>query len=117
MISLSADSIRQTYRADLKHGRLQTITRQLVVSALDDEFKVFTAIGSTVVSRSFPVDTDLTPAAAEILRQVLERGNIPFDQSDDGINLCCRKGWLHTEALDYQAVDVRCFFPSKLHKK
>lgn len=109
--------MEQTYRSDIKHSRVGTITLPLVVKALSDEYTVFETLRLFAVSRSFPRGDLLTPDAADILRKVLEDGSIPRDLNNDAIVLCYSMGWLHTEPLDADAAKIVCIFPSKLHEK
>lgn len=109
--------MRQTYRSDLKHSKIKTITLPLAVKALSDERAVFDALMHFGVSRSFPHSNLLTPDAADILRKVLEVGNIPRDLNNSALSLCYSMGWLHAEPLDAEAANVVCIFPTKLHEK
>ena len=109
--------MEQTYRSDLKHSKVTTITLPLVVKALRDEHTVFEALLPFGISRSFPHKNRLTSDAADALRKVLEVGSISRNLDNDGISLCYSMGWLHAEPLDPEAADVVCIFPTKLHEK
>ena len=69
------------------------------------------------VQRSFPSDRKLTVQAANVLREVLQHGNIPRQLEDPGIRLCYAEGWVHSETTDLDTEDVVCILPSKLHEK
>jgi hypothetical protein len=69
------------------------------------------------VKRSFPSQRKLTVEAANVLREVLQLGSIPRNLENPGIRLCYEEGWIHSEAMDQDAVDIVCVLPSKLHEK
>ena len=78
-------------------------------------------LSSKVVSRSFPVFTKwFTPAAIDILKKVSVDGYIPFNESDEGINICYRMGWIQrtpvTNEREIVATEVGVL-PSRLHEK
>lgn len=89
----------------------------MVLKALNDEPTLFDVVASSAVGRSFPRRNLLTPTAAEILRRVLEFGSVPRNLEDEGLNLCYKMGWLHSEPLDTDGAEILCVFPSKLHEK
>ncbi|OXV07126.1 hypothetical protein Egran_05109 [Elaphomyces granulatus] len=39
------------------------------------------------------------------------------DLNNEGIKLCYQNGWLHSEPVDYRALDIVCVFPTRLHAK
>jgi hypothetical protein len=84
---------------------------------LDDESKVFKMLDSRPVQRSFPSQRKLTVEAADVLRKVLQSGNIRRDLEDPGVSLCYKEGWIHSEATDQHANNIVCVLPSKLHEK
>lgn len=51
------------------------------------------------------------PPATECLRVVLKDGSTPRDLKDEGVRLCYRQGWLHSEMLDDKTDEVVCVFP------
>lgn len=118
---LSADRCKQyslqVYRSDLKHGRISVVTKEHILSTLDDESQAFEFITQSPVYRSFPEGRALTPQAADVLRTVLVDGSILRDLSNEGIKLCYEMGWLHAEPTDRQGQEVVCVFPTPLHAK
>lgn len=101
----------------MKHREISTITHEHVMQALADDHKVFSDLEMRVVNRSFP-DNDpkwLTPGAANALKRALVDGFVPFDESDEGANICYYMGWLHRAALlDGTGIGV---LPSRIHAK
>jgi hypothetical protein len=69
------------------------------------------------VQRSFPSVKKLTVEAADVLRKVLQYGNIPRQLKDPGIRLCYEEGWVHSIITDLDKEDIVCVLPSKLHEK
>ena len=69
------------------------------------------------VQRSFPSQRKLTVEAANVLREVLQLGNIPRNLENPGIRLCYKEGWIHSEATDQDGNNIVCVLPSKLHEK
>ncbi|KAK9237143.1 hypothetical protein V1525DRAFT_404725 [Lipomyces kononenkoae] len=109
----------QVYRSEVKHGITPTITENSVIQALADDNKVFSSLQGTAVSRSFPFGDGFTVEAANTLRQALEDGYIPFNESVDGIRCCYENGWIHRAVLrdsneQQKSVGV---LPSRLHEK
>ena len=101
----------------MKHREILTITHEHVVQALADDHKVFSDLKTRVINRSFPNNDPrwLTPGAVNILKRALVDGSVPFDESDEGINICYYMGWIHrTSLLDGTDVVV---LPSRLHEK
>ena len=92
------------------------ITKDMFVGALDDEEKVFRLLEQSPVWRGFPVKNILYEAAS-VLRRVLTERCIPRDLTDVGIKECFQMGWLRSEATNYEAADIVCFYPSPLHYK
>ena len=84
---------------------------------MDDESKVFKMLKEYPVQRSFPSAKKLTVEAADVLRKVLQHGNIPHRLEDPGIRLCYEEGWVHSVTTDLDTEDVVCVLPSKLHEK
>lgn len=114
---MRANRSRQFYRSDLKHGHLQILGKEEVLNALDDDLAVLKSLDSRAISRSFPHRRFLTAAAADTLRRTLLERSIPLDLKDEGVELCYQLGWLQAEALDREANDVVCSFPSRIHEK
>ena len=76
------------------------------MQALADDHKVFSDLEMRVVNRSFP-DNDpkwLTPGAANALKRALVDGFVPFDESDEGANICYYMGWLLASKAKFRRV-------------
>jgi hypothetical protein len=84
---------------------------------LERKEEAFNFLAQTPVQRSFVNRRNLTPRAANILRKVLIEGSVPRDLDDEGVRTCYKQGWLHTEALDYEAMKIICVLPTNLHAK
>lgn len=87
------------------------------MQALADDHKVFSDLKGRVINRSFPDNHPkrLTPGAANTLKRALVDGFVPFDESDEGINICYYMGWLHRAAL-LDGTDI-AVLPSRIHEK
>ncbi|KAL1968108.1 hypothetical protein VTN77DRAFT_2238 [Rasamsonia byssochlamydoides] len=88
-----------------------------IIDVLNDEEKSFQYLAQTSVQRSFVNRRNLTPSAADVLREVLVAGSISRDLNNEGIRICYEHGWLHSEPLDAEAIDIVCVFPTRLHAK
>lgn len=93
------------------------LTKEHIIEILDDEDKVFEYFIQTPVQRSFVRRRKLAPETAEVLRETLSNGYIRRDVNRKGIRECYLNGWLHAEALDPDALNVVCVFPTRLHAK
>lgn len=101
----------------MRHREITTITHRHVVQALADDKEVFADLDSRVVNRSFPVPGQhLTPGAARILKRALSDGSVPFNESDEGINICYYMGWIH-RTLSFDGTEDVAVLPSRLHEK
>ena len=69
------------------------------------------------VQRSFPLVKKLPVEVVDVLRKVLQHGNIPRQLEDPGIRLCYEEGWVHSETTDLDTENTVCVLPSKLHEK
>lgn len=97
-----------------------TISHDNVVQALEEE-------GQEILRRhhvvsSFPSTWKfLTRATKNTLYHVLEHGYIDFDSSNEGIQQCYERGWIHRTQESQEDFlpsesDI-CVFPSRLHEK
>jgi hypothetical protein len=109
--------VLQSYRADLKHGRIKQIEKDHIIEILNDEDESFRFLLQTGVQRSFVNRNNLTPETASVLRKVLLNGSIRRDLNELGIRVCYENGWLHSEPLDAAATEIVCVFPTRLHEK
>ncbi|EAW20587.1 uncharacterized protein NFIA_030190 [Aspergillus fischeri NRRL 181] len=109
--------VSQVYHPQLKHGTIEAVTQEHIMSLLEDEDRLFQHLKDTLVQRSFIKWRDLTVEAADILREVLANGSVSQDLTNNGIRICYEKGWLHTEPLSWDDKDIRCVFPTHLHAK
>lgn len=107
----------QTYRSQLKKGKIMQITKQHIIDSLDDERTVFLSIRSGPVFRSFPSQEHLTTPAARCLQEVLQKKFVPCNLKDEGLRLCYEMGWIHSDVIDENGSEIVCFLPSKLHEK
>lgn len=107
----------QVYRSEIKHGEIRAVQKDHIVEILNDEEKSFEYLTQTSIQRSFVRRRELTPQAADVLRQVLVNGSIHRDLHYEGIRTCYEKGWLHSEPLDPEANNIVCVFPTRLHAK
>ena len=107
----------QIYGAQIKHGKIQRITKDDLVKALDDEATVFSALELLPVKRSFPRQCDLTPAAIRVLNGLCQGRSLPFDCRNKGMELCVKRGWIHVDAVDKEGDFEICRLPSRLHQK
>ncbi|KAE8149221.1 hypothetical protein BDV25DRAFT_156705 [Aspergillus avenaceus] len=109
--------IQKAYRSDIKHGDIALVQKHHIIELLNNEDKAFNYLAQAPVQRSFVNRKNLTVEAADVLRKVLVNGSISRDLGHEGIRLCYESGWLHSEALDLEGLDVVCIFPSRLHEK
>lgn len=93
------------------------IKKEHVIATLDNEDEAFRFLAQTPVQRSFVNRRTLTHKAADVLREVLANGHIPRDLENEGIRTCYEQGWLHSEPLDFDAMEIICVFPTRLHAK
>lgn len=117
MFDLSKSNKVQSYRSDLLHGKISDVTKENILTLLDDEDKSFQYLHQAAISRSFPDSSHLTPSAANVLREVLQNGSIPRTLEDEGVEACYKMGWLHSEMLEVGMGEVVCVFPTRLHAK
>jgi hypothetical protein len=87
------------------------------MSLLENEDRLFQYLAQMPVQRSFINRRELTVEAADILREVLANGSVPRDLTNNGVRLCYEKGWLHSEPLNWDDLDIRCVFPTHLQAK
>ncbi|OJD14254.1 hypothetical protein AJ78_05383 [Emergomyces pasteurianus Ep9510] len=109
--------VLDVYHSQLKHQLIKEIDEPHIVAAIDDERATFNFLTSYPIFRSFPRSKYLTPDSSKALNRTLMNGSIPFDEADQGIKLCYKFGWLHTEALDLHGNNTVCVFPSRIHEK
>jgi len=85
---------------------------------LYDDNAVFTSIlnSSAAVERSFPHQEMVKPEALEVLGKVYQKGHLPFDIHDKGMELCFKNGWIHVDVDETSSSQI-CFLPSRLHEK
>lgn len=110
-------NVLQVYRSVIKHGDIKAVEKHHVISTLNDEEESFRYFAQTGFQRSFVDLRRLTPAAGNVLREVLVIQRIPRDLDNEGIRLCYENGWLHSEPLDFRADQIVCVFPTRLHAK
>lgn len=84
---------------------------------LENDTAVLSYLKACPIGRSFPRKRYLTTEASTTLRNVLANGSIPYDHNNQGLYLCYKMGWIHVEALDSDADDLVCVFPSRIHEK
>ncbi|KAF8246934.1 hypothetical protein K440DRAFT_601858 [Wilcoxina mikolae CBS 423.85] len=109
--------IERVYRSDLKHSRIEEVTKDHIIDLLDDEEKSFGYLSSTSVKRSFVDLRRVTVEAVAALKATMIKGSIPRDLTDAGIKTCYENGWLHSEPLDLDATNLICVYPTRLHLK
>ena len=107
----------QEYHHALKHEHIDQIEPDHVLACLDDEQKAFKHMSIGPVQRSFVNRNILTNEAADILREVLFNGNIKKQLDRPGVRQCYTEGWLHSEALDHEGLEVILVFPTRIHAK
>ena len=107
----------KAYRTNLLNQDIRAVTKEHVLTLLDDEKRSFRYLREAHIQRSFPTSSRLTASAADVLRQVLKDGSIPRHLEDEGVRHCYRQGWLHSEMLDDETDEVVCVFPTRLHAK
>jgi hypothetical protein len=111
----------QVFRSETEFQVIPAITKQDVVQALADDAKVFKSIKGTLVSRSFPFQTNLTPQAKVVLCKILEDGYVSFDKTDEGdagLRSCYENGWIHRALReDGPQIQIAAVLPSRLHEK
>lgn len=108
----------QAFRSDFVHKRITAVTKEQVLTLLDDEEKSFDYLRRTSsVGRSFVSRSHLTPSVVNALCEVLKNGSIRRNLEDEGIRQCYQMGWLHSEPLDYVCDEIVCVFPTRLHAK
>jgi len=101
----------------MKSRNIQLVTKQHVIRALDDERTVFEALQGCPINRSFPQQKHLTVPTVNALMHALQNGNILLDHDDPGIELCYRRGLLHSEITKPGPLNAVCVFPTRLHEK
>src|SRR6266516_3339810 len=101
----------------MKWRNIQALTKQHAIRALDDERSVFETLERSPIYRSFPLRKFLTVPAVNALKHALQNGNLLLDHNDPGIELCYRRGWLHSEITDARSAEAICVFPTCLHEK
>ncbi|PYI30231.1 hypothetical protein BP00DRAFT_398937 [Aspergillus indologenus CBS 114.80] len=112
--------IYQCYRSPITHEELPVVTKQHVISCLEEEEEVWTYLGRCSIARSFPKGPRLTPEAADVLEDIAEQGSIDWDKKNKGICQCFVEGWIHkTIVLDATAPLGKevVVLPSRLHEK
>ncbi|KKA16201.1 hypothetical protein T310_10216 [Rasamsonia emersonii CBS 393.64] len=109
--------IQKVYRSEIKHGEIQVVEKDHIIATLNDEDESFRYLAQTGIQRSFVSRRKLTPQAAGVLREVLMNGSIHRDLDNEGIITCYENGWLHSEPLDFDAINIVCVFPTRLHAK
>ena len=105
------------YSSEIKHGDITVVKRHHIISALNNEEQAFRYFAQTGLQRSFVDLGRLTPAAKNVLREVLVMRPVLQDLENEGIRLCYENGWLHSEPLNFMTTRVLCVFPSRLHAK
>jgi hypothetical protein len=105
------------HRADIKHGRIKAVETSHIISTLYNEEESFRYFNQTSLERSFVGLNNLTSEAADVLREVLMNQRVARDLNNKGIKLCYLNGWLHSEPVDYRALNIVCIFPTRLHAK
>lgn len=93
------------------------VEKDHIIATLNDEDESFRYLAQTGIQRSFVSRRKLTPQAAGVLREVLMNGSIHRDLDNEGIITCYENGWLHSEPLDFDAINIVCVFPTRLHAK
>lgn len=109
------------FRSEAKFEVISAIRKHDVVQALADDVKVFRGITGTLVSRSFPFQTKLTPQAKDVLCRTLEDGYVTFDKTDEGdagLRSCYENGWIHRASWeDGPQIQIVAVLSSRLHEK
>ena len=107
----------QAYHSQLKKDKIMQVTKKHIIDLLDDERAVFLSMRSGPVFRSFPSPQHLTTPAARCLQEVLQKKFVPCNLNDEGLRLCYKMGWIHSDVTSESDTEIACFLPSKLHEK
>jgi hypothetical protein len=103
------------YHSNVKRG--MDIIHEADIRNTLERKEAFDFLAQTPVRRSFVNRRNLTPHAANILWKVLIEGSVPRNLNNEGVRTCYEQGWLHTEALDNEAMEIICVLPTNLHAK
>lgn len=107
----------QVFCLDLLHKRISTVIKEHVLALLDNKEKSFYYLHLASVGWLFMSRSHLTPSVVKALYEVLKNESTPRNLEDEGIRKYYKKGWLHSEILNFKKDEVICVFPTRLHTK
>lgn len=83
MFNVNKSNEFQVYGSQISRGTLSAITKEDVLTVLDDEERSFRYLIKTPFHRALPTCSKLTSSAADALREVLKNGSVPRGLEND----------------------------------
>ncbi|KAK1139000.1 hypothetical protein N8T08_001579 [Aspergillus melleus] len=113
--------IYNAHRSSMKHHEGFEVTKAHFIQFLKDESSAFEHLLKSDLGRAFYDEniSSFTIPAANILYEIAEKGNLPWDPKQDGMQTCYRRGWVQRLALNEKldpAVKEVVVLPTLLHE-